>query len=100
MHSTRRSVLYAHPADFTPNDRTEGFIAAFTATPEGAGWPVVRRHQDRGGSPGAFKAWTWEALRTPSITFEVSDSATPEEAAAIGRAAAEAILATLVPETR
>lgn len=100
LHSTRRNVLYAHPLHFTPNATTEAFIAAFTATGPGAGWPVVRRHQDNGGSAEAFKAWTWEALRQPSITFEVSDSATPQEAAAIGRAAADALFATLVPETR
>jgi murein tripeptide amidase MpaA len=95
LHSTRRNVLYAHPLDFAPNAATEGFLAAFGATDAGRGWPVLRRHQDRGGSPGAFKAWTWEALRQPSITFEVADSATPEQAAAIGRAAADAIIATL-----
>lgn len=99
LHSTRRNVLYAHPEEFGPGHVSEAFLAAFTATPEGRGWPVVRRHEDRGGSPGAFKAWTWEALRQPSITFEVADSATPEEAAAIGRAAARAILSALAPET-
>ncbi|MFN3288217.1 MAG: M14 family zinc carboxypeptidase, partial [Sphingomonadaceae bacterium] len=99
LHSTRRHVLYAHPVEFGPGHVSEAFLAAFTATPEGRGWPIVRRHEDRGGSPGAFKAWTWEALRQPSITFEVADSATPEEAATIGRAAARAILSALGLET-
>jgi hypothetical protein len=99
LHSTRRNVLYAHPEEFGRGHVSEAFIAAFTASPEGRGWPVVRRHEDRGGSPGAFKAWTWEALRQPSITFEVADSATPEEAAAIGRAAARAIRTALGLET-
>jgi hypothetical protein len=96
LHSTNRHVLYAQPETLAAGQPSETFLASFRQTPAGAPFAVSR--SQNASTDGTFKAWTFETLKVASLTFEVADATTPDEAAAIGRAAADAILMTLAKD--
>jgi hypothetical protein len=91
FHSTYRNVVYAPPQDAPSPDIAflaaleVGFRADLTSPPV---WEY-----NHNANSGVSKAWALERLGAPGITLEVADTATSEEARAIGRAAADALIA-------
>lgn len=90
FHATRRNVIYAPPRDAASPDIAllavlESRFRADLARPPA--WSY-----DHHANSGVSKAWALERLAAPGITLEVADTATQEEARAIGRAAADALI--------
>jgi hypothetical protein len=84
-------MVYAPPRDAPSPDIAflaaleAGFRANLTSPPA---WEY-----NHNANSGVSKAWALERLAAPGITLEVADTATSEEARAMGRAAADALIA-------
>ncbi len=90
FHSTDRTVIYAPPLD-APSP-TIGFLPALKETfdrvlPAPPEWTYS--HNPDGGTS---KGWALEVLKAPGITVELWDHISPQEARALGAAAADALI--------
>lgn len=90
FHSTDKTVIYAPPLD-APSP-TIAFLPALKATfdrvlPAPPEWSYA--HNPTGGTS---KGWALEVLKAPGITVELWDQISPQEARALGAAAADALI--------
>lgn len=90
FHSTDRTVIYAPPLElpsatigFLPHLK-QAFDTRLKAPPE---WSYS--HNPAGGTS---KGWALEALKAPGLTVELWDQVSPEDARALGAAAADAMM--------
>ena len=90
FHSTDKTVIYAPPLD-APSP-TIAFLPALKATfdrvlPAPPAWSYS--HNPEGGTS---KGWALEVLKAPGITVELWDQISPQDAGALGAAAADALI--------
>lgn len=95
FHSTRRSVLYAHPAGdaLHPPGLVEAWFARWQSVPDGRFPPVSRSF-----TPEELTSKTWGRVRLgiSPVTYEEADTATPADIRRSARASAEALMETIL----
>ena len=90
FHSTDKTVIYAPPLDSpTP---TIGFLAALKQAFDTALAAPPQWSYSHDANGGTSKGWALEQLKSPGITVELWDQIPPQDARALGAAAADALI--------